>query len=105
MGTAIQAATLAEAQAARRAAESGGGATIKSIQRGVMTIHGTSTATATITAVDPAKTEVRFLGWRIARDDNTMSPYLELQDATTLRGVRDAGYDNVWLSYEVTEWE
>lgn len=41
----------------------GGGATIKSIQRGTISIAGgTNSATATITAVNAAKTELRYLG-------------------------------------------
>jgi hypothetical protein len=41
----------------------GGGATIKSIQRGVISIASSaSSGTATITTVDTAKTALRFLG-------------------------------------------
>ena len=41
----------------------GGGATIKSIQRGVISIASSAySGTATITAVDTSKTELRFLG-------------------------------------------
>ena len=87
----------------------GGGATIKAIQRGVISIavSGTS-ATATITAVDMAKTELRFLGGSGYDASGTIAavPRVVLTNTTTvtatLQNANAAAILNV--SWELTEY-
>lgn len=60
---------------------------IKSIQRGTVTVDGSATDTATITAVNPAKSQTYALG--MTGDSNlyagyTQQVYLTLTDATTV---------------------
>lgn len=77
----------------------GGGSGIKSIQRG--TITGNSSAT--ITAVNPAKTELRNLGSGIYAGqgaDNTAR--ISLTNSTTITAV--SGYGQCTVSWELTEW-
>jgi hypothetical protein len=68
--------------------------TIKSIQRGVISITGTNqTATATITSVDTAKSVVISSGTRQWRQDGwsvSLSPdaYLTLTNSTTVTVTR-----------------
>ena len=76
---------------------------VKSIQRGRLALNGTS-VTATISAVNTAKTELRTLGFSAAGTDNTASPDLELTNSTTLTMRRNAGGGTVTtLSWELTE--
>lgn len=68
-----------------------GGGGIKSIQRGVISITGAASATATVTSVNTAKTELRFLG--TSYGSGTMSPdqalaYLSLTNSTTITATR-----------------
>ena len=87
---------------------SGGGSTIKAIQRGTITIAtSTSSATATITSVDTAKTEVRFLGGSgISTGPITQIPRVSLTNATTLTAnvINNVAVAAIVLSWELTEW-
>lgn len=78
---------------------------IKSIQRGVIAMSaGSTTGTATITAVVTAKTELRMLGFSTGGPDNTFSPRLSLTNTTTITATKTSttvsGTD---VSWELTE--
>lgn len=80
-----------------------GARAIKSIQRGRLTLNGTS-LTATISAVDTAKSELRVCGFSTTGTDNTYSPDLVLTNSTTLTMTRGAGAGILtYLSWEITE--
>lgn len=84
------------------------GASVKSIQRGVIQIDGTSVSnTATINSVTTTKSIVNFCGVRT--DSNTQycaHCYLTLTNATTVTAYRNnASSANSWVSYEVVEFE
>lgn len=80
-----------------------GNRAFKSIQRGRITLNGTS-VTATISAVNTLKTELRTLGFSTTGTDNTASPDLVLTNSTTLTMTRSAGGGfNTFLSWELTE--
>lgn len=75
---------------------------IKSIQRGVIAIAG-ATATATITAVVTAKSELRFLGFDSNGTDNTHSLRVVLTNTTTITATQGAGGAAGNVSWELTE--
>lgn len=75
---------------------------IKSIQRGVIAITG-ATATATITAVVTAKSELRFLGFDSNGTDNTHSLRVVLTNTTTITATQGAGGAAGNVSWELTE--
>lgn len=82
---------------------------IKSVSRGVLTITaGNLTATATIPAVNTAKSELRFLGVSDGSGDTNPSKYLVrlyLNNSTTVGAIKEAttvGSSNV--TWELTEW-
>ena len=83
---------------------------IKSIQRGTITISGSSaTGTATITAVDTSKTELRYLGHS---DTSSTAPAgrdvwcrIDLTNTTTVTATRaNTGASQIIVSFEVTEY-
>jgi hypothetical protein len=81
---------------------------IKGIQRGVISFSGTTTnATATITAVDPTKTELRFLGSaeQINSSGSTGANIL-LLNSTTIQANRYNPGTSIALtvSWELTEY-
>jgi len=92
---------------------------IRSIQRGTVTVDTglTSTGTATITAVDTAKSELRILGWTAATttafssttvaSPATVFPRIALTNSTTVTittgGTIGSG-GNTIMSFEVTEY-
>ena len=82
-----------------------GGRAIKSIQRGVIALSGSfATATATITAVVTAKTELRLLGYSAPGGDNVQAPRIVLTNTTTItatKGSSSGSADDV--SWELTE--
>lgn len=86
-----------------------GGGGIKSIQRGVITItSGNTTATATITAVDTSKTELRFLGGSGTDGAGAVSniPRVALTNSTTITattGFATSGSGS-FVSWELTEY-
>ena len=82
-----------------------GGASIKSIQRGTITAT-TSGATATISSVNTAKTELRFLGGSGLHTDvngNAAAvPRIILTNSTTITAT--VAYASAIVSWELTEF-
>lgn len=84
---------------------------IKSVQRGAITITGgagVNSATATITAVNTAKSELRFLGM-VGDNETSLSPSgrVELTNSTTVTAHRqnNTPYSRTQvLGWELTEW-
>jgi len=71
----------------------------KRIQRGLITFaSGDLQASATLTAIDMARSEVRHAG------NESGTARLWLQNATTLWGVRTTTGAVQNLAYEVVEW-
>ena len=79
----------------------GGG--IKSIQRGKSTTATSENSwTVTISAVNPAKTELRLLGY--TADPAMWPPHIELTNATTITVTRFvSGVTHATVSWELTE--
>ena len=87
----------------------GGGATIKAIQRGVISIAaGAASGTATITSVDTAKSELRFLGGSGYDVSGTVAtvPRVVLTNATTVTAtvINANATGGLSASWELTEW-
>ncbi len=88
-----------------------GGGAIKSIQRGAANAGGINAAfNITISAVDTAKTELRFMGQSAA--DNTLTAglngligYIQLTSSTNILATRIyVGNGNWYLAWELTEF-
>lgn len=87
---------------------SAAGSRLKSLQRGVISLTGVTSNTATISAVNTAKAEVRFIG--IWCDTAVTVPAatqtkLDLTNGTTVTATRANAGGNVTINYEVSEWE
>ena len=77
--------------------------TIRSIQRGVLSVTGSNlTATATVAAVNPAKARISFLG---SSQDGTSSEMarVELTNSTTVTATRQSGSTSTLVSWELVE--
>lgn len=87
-----------------------GGTSIKSIQRGTITVASATSATATITSVDTAKSELRMLGETMSTAASigalaTNFVRISLTNATTITATRiSAAADATIVSWELTEW-
>jgi len=82
-------------------------AAIRGIQRGTITIASSqTTGTATITSVDPAKTELRWLGASSAiSGEAAYRNRITLTNATTITATRATSTsDSVVISWELTEY-
>lgn len=79
---------------------------IKSIQRGTITLASVSSNTATITAVDIAKSVLIHMGWSSDTDSAKQAVYLSLTNSTTVTANRgEAGATGTsTVSYEVVEF-
>ncbi len=76
---------------------------IKSIQRGTITITGAVTSqTATITSVDTTKSQLRMLGCSVTTSVNEIA-YLALTNAPTITATRAASANTTVISWELTE--
>ncbi len=86
---------------------------IKSIQRGTIALTAATSATATITSVVAAKSEVRILGW--SNSTNSSSTHMQAHVRVALTGsptsttvTATAGgasfVGTTTVSFEVTEW-
>lgn len=87
----------------------GGGGGIKSIQRGVITLSAVGSNTATVTAVNTAKAQLRVLGAPGVHAFDTylyVSPdaYAVLTNSTTITATRPMNFGTTYLSWELTEW-
>lgn len=85
-----------------------GGRTIKSIQRGTISLSSGTSATATITSVVTGKSVVRFLGYHSGTSNDLLGtnvPRLDLSSATTVRATIGATASETFtISFEVTEY-
>ena len=83
---------------------SGGG--IKSIQRGTISVN--STATATITAVNTAKTVLNYCGCKsglyYGGVFTAATAYISLTSSTQITAAAIAGHTAATVSYEVIEY-
>ena len=81
---------------------------IKSIQRGIVTIaNAASSGTATITAVNTSKAQIRHLGNKPnAATSATISEHgsIVLTNSTTITAERGGTSQPLAIPYEVTEW-
>lgn len=82
----------------------GGGVRIKSIQRGTLVLAGVTTNTATITAVDPTNTMLRFLGQTQGGGNSGCSARIALTNGTTITGTRADATSTTTVSFEVIEF-
>ena len=82
-----------------------GGGGVKSIQRGVITISGGTSATATISAVVTAKTELRFLGGsgNDSASQYAIIPRIALTNTTTIAATAELT-TTATVSWELTEF-
>ena len=85
-----------------------GGRAIKSVQRGVVTVaNGTASGSATISSVNTAKAELRFLGGT-GQDQGTsnylVSPKISLTNSTTVSVSFSSATNNGQVSWELTEY-
>lgn len=76
---------------------------VRPIQRGTITMSGSSN-TATITAVNTAKTAVNHLGCSILSNDDRNRVRITLTNATTVTATAGTAGGNSVVSYEVIEW-
>ena len=82
-------------------------AQIKSIQRGLISFSaGEGDKYGTITAVDMAKTELRYLGHvaTTATDVGSAEIGMYLYSTTQVRAQRNTTTDAAAVSWELTEW-
>ena len=77
---------------------------IKSIQRGTITISGTSSQTATVTAVDTTKAQLRNLGCDSVQDTAGMTIKVVLTNTTTITASRQTVTGANIVAWELTEW-
>ncbi len=82
---------------------------IKSIQRATIAITGATSNTATVTAVDPNNSRLRFLGWS---DSSTLTGpqglvRIALTNSTTITAnvVTSPGADTASVSFELIEYQ
>lgn len=76
---------------------------LKSIQRGVISMVGVYSGTATITAVDTSKTELRLLG---VSNTTVLADLARvvLTNATTITATRGSNSGTSEVSWELTEF-
>ncbi len=79
---------------------------LKSVQRGSIALAGASSATATISAVNPLKTEMRLLGFNNpsgAAVTGESLPSVSLTNSTTVT-ARTAGLSSTTVVWELSEF-
>jgi hypothetical protein len=74
---------------------------IKSIQRGVVSLNNSTSATAVISAVNVAKSEIRYLG--CGNNGTAQTARVELTNSTTVSAITAIATSNSF-GFEVTEW-
>lgn len=78
---------------------------IKSIQRGLITLNGAGSSTATVTAVNPAKSVLMPLGQRLTVDDNIYMHTLTLTNSTTVTATRETNAAlNSFAAWQLVEY-
>ena len=77
---------------------------IKSIQRGTISLSGTTSASATISSVNTAKATLTYLGNSVGDSPATVQARIALTNATTVTATRSATSTSAAVSYEVVEW-
>ena len=80
------------------------GGRIKSVQRGTIAISFTTSATETITAVDPLKTMINYLGETTVFNDIRTNARISLTNSTTITATRFDDTGTTTVSYEVIEF-
>ena len=80
--------------------------TVKSVQRGSVSIVSSASGTATITAVVLANSVIRFTGFTNSTlDQGDMLPRIELTNTTTVTAYRyDTSANTTTVFFEVTEY-
>lgn len=77
---------------------------IKSIQRGVISFGASVSATAIVSSVVTAKTELRYLGNVGSGTAGDQDPYLALTNSTTITATKgNANSTSTAVSWELTE--
>lgn len=84
-----------------------GARAIKSIQRGVISMSSASSASATVTAVNPSRAELTLLG--VTTTDNTVSQdrwlcRLELTNSTTVSAVKIPAVGTYNVAWQLVEY-
>lgn len=83
------------------------GSGVKSIQRGTIALSAVASNTATISAVNTAKAEVRYLGIRHTAnrtaDSTQWFAHLVLTNSTTITATSTSATTALEVSFEVTE--
>lgn len=79
---------------------------IKSVQRGSIAILSAASNTATITQVNPAKSEIDFLGVQFPTTATQREwAYVSLTNGTTVTGTRSSvAATTTTVGYQVVEW-
>lgn len=78
---------------------------IKLIQRGVLSISGGSTTgTATVTAVDTGKAILSLLGAENSTNDVQQRPFLVLTNSTTITATRSITTGNQQVAWQLVEY-
>lgn len=78
--------------------------TIKSIQRGVIN-SANGSATATVTAVNTAKSVLTMMGEQLTADDVRYAHSLALTNSTTVTATRsDSSANNAYVSWQLVEY-
>lgn len=80
---------------------------LKSVQRSIVTINAATSATATITAVNVAKSTLTLLGWSTNQVNGywaRMGPRLALTDATTVTGTKGIATESIVAAFQVAEY-
>lgn len=77
---------------------------VKSIQRGIISMTSVTTATATVSSVNTAKSLLTFLGFNTAQLTNDYNPSIVLTNSTTITATRvNNGASNTTVSWELVE--
>lgn len=77
---------------------------IKSVQRGVIN-SANGSATATVTAVNTAKSVLTMLGEQITADDVRYAHSLALTNSTTVTATRsDSSANHAYVSWQLVEY-
>ena len=83
----------------------GGGGGVKSVQRGVVNLGNSTSATATVSAVNMSKSRLQFLGVVASTSSATAQAVkVELTNATTITATRFSGSGACTVGWELIEF-